>query len=346
MTKEQRTDKMAENLAVKKKALFVLDDFDTIYSEETVNLIKEVVDVYAGPLSCADIEKNPDILNECEIIFSGWGAPKMDETFLNHAPKLEYVFYGAGTIRYMVSDEFWKRGIRVSSAWAINAIPVSEYTLSQILFSLKSGYQFARAYKKAKGRALCSEVKFAGGYKSTVGLVSLGMIARIVTERLKSFDVNVIAYDPFVTEEEASKLGVTLCSLEDVFKNADVVSLHTPWLKETENMITGEMFASMKEGATFINSARGAVVREREMIDVLLERTDLQAVLDVTYPEPPKEDSPLWTMENVMLTPHIAGSMGSECYRHAQAMYEECVRYLENEPLKYEISEAKSKIMA
>ncbi len=330
----------------KKKALFVLDEFDRIYSDETVKLIKEITDVYAEPLSCEDIKKNPDILNDCEFIFSGWGAPKMDEEFLKHAPKLEYVFYGAGTIRYMVTDAFWKRGIRVSSAWAVNAVPVSEYTLSQILFSLKSGYQFARSYKKAKGRSMLSQVKYAGGYKSTVGLISLGMIARIVAERLKNFDVNVIAYDPFVTEKEAEKLGVKLCTLEELFKNADVVSLHTPWLKETENMITGEMIASMKEGATFINTARGAVVNENEMIDVLQKRQDLQAVLDVTYPEPPHEDSPLWTMENVMMTPHIAGSMGSECYRHAQAMYEECVRYLGGEPLKYEISEEKSKIMA
>lgn len=333
-------------MAAKKKALFVLDEFDKIYSEETVKQIKEVVDVYAEPLSCADIEKNPDILNDCEIIFSGWGAPKMDEEFLSHAPKLEYVFYGAGTIRYMVTDAFWRRGIRVSSAWAINAIPVSEYTLSQILFSLKSGYQFSRIYKKARNRSMLPQVKYAGAYKSTVGLISLGMIARIVAERLKTFDVNVIAYDPFASKEDAEKLGVTLCSLEDVFKNADVVSLHTPWLKETENMITGDMIASMKEGATFINTARGAVVNENEMIDVLQKRNDLQAILDVTYPEPPHEDSPLWTMENVMLTPHIAGSMGNECHRHAQAMYEECVRYLNSEPLKYEIDEAKSKTMA
>ncbi len=333
-------------MSEKKKALFVLDEFDKIYSDESVERIKEIVDVYAPPLSCDDIKKNPDILNDCEIIFSGWGAPKMDEEFLSHARKLEYVFYGAGTIRFMVTDAFWKKGVRVSSAWALNAIPVSEYTLSQILFSLKSGYQFSRSYKKAKGRSMLSEVKFAGGYKSTVGLISLGMIARIVAERLKTFDVNVIAYDPFVSKEDAAKLGVTLCSLEDVFKNADVVSLHTPWLKETENMITGEMIASMKEGATFINTARGAVVNEKEMIDVLLKRQDLQAILDVTYPEPPCEDSPLWTMENVMLTPHIAGSMGNECHRHAFAMYEECVRYLNGEPLKYEIDEAKSKIMA
>ncbi|MFQ9872123.1 MAG: NAD(P)-dependent oxidoreductase [Oscillospiraceae bacterium] len=123
------------------------------------------------------------------------------------------------------------------------------------------------------------------------------MIARLVAQRLRTFDVKILAYDPFVTAEQAQELGVTLCSLQELFSRSDVVSLHTPWLKETENMITGEMFASMKQGATFINSARGAVIREPEMIEVLQRRPDLQAVLDVTYPEPPAQDSPLWTME-------------------------------------------------
>lgn len=332
--------------AMKKKALFVLDEFERIYSEEIVRQIKEVVDIYAPVQTTQDIKEHPEILSECQLIFSGWGAPKMDEEFLAHAPKLEYVFYGAGTIRYMVSDAFWRRGIRVSSAWAVNAIPVSEYTLSQILFALKSGYQFSRAYTKARGRSQVGQVAFSGAYESTVGLISLGMIARLVAQRLRTFDVKILAYDPFVTAEQAQELGVTLCSLQELFSRSDVVSLHTPWLKETENMITGEMFASMKQGATFINSARGAVIREPEMIEVLQRRPDLQAVLDVTYPEPPAQDSPLWTMENVLLTPHIAGSMGNECHRHAKAMLQECVRYLSGEPMQYEISEEKAKIMA
>src|SRR5205823_690272 len=116
------------------------------------------------------------------------------------------------------------------------------------------------------------------------------------------------------------------------------VSLHTPHLPETEGMITGRHLDSMKRGATFINTARGQVVREGEMIEVLSRRPDLQAVLDVTAPEPPAADSPLYTLENVVLTPHIAGSLGEECRRMGRYMVDELRRYLAGEPLKWQVT--------
>ena len=110
-------------------------------------------------------------------------------------------------------------------------------------------------------------------------------------------------------------------------------------------MITGRHLAMMKEGATFINTARGAVVREKEMIEVLTQRPDLTAVLDVTDPEPPELDSPLTKLPNVILTPHIAGSAGPECQRLGYYMLQEFQRYLAGEPLKFGITkEAAAKL--
>src|SRR5699024_11804912 len=127
-----------------------------------------------------------------------------------------------------------------------------------------------------------------------------------------------------------------VCSsdLEDIFKNADVVSLHAPLLQETKGMITASHFQSMKENASFINTARGEIVREVEMLDVLKEREDLTAILDVVYPEPPAADSLLYTLPNVILTPHIAGSEGKECARLGTYMLDEFRRYLQGEDLK------------
>jgi phosphoglycerate dehydrogenase-like enzyme len=139
---------------------------------------------------------------------------------------------------------------------------------------------------------------------------------------------------------------VELCSIEDVFRRADVVSLHTPWLKETEGLITGAHFAAMKPGATFINTARGAVVREDEMIQVLKQRPDLFAVLDVTYPEPPEPGSPLYSLPNVVLTPHIAGAMGTECRRMGCLVVEELQRYLNGEALQWAINRQQAAVMA
>jgi len=156
----------------------------------------------------------------------------------------------------------------------------------------------------------------------------------------------VIAYDPFVSAEDAAALGVTLCGLDEIFQRADVVSLHTPWLPETVGMITGAHLAAMQPGATFINTARGAVVREQEMIEVLQQRPDLLAVLDVTHPEPPVTGSPFYTLPNVILTPHIAGSMDNECRRMGRIVVEELQRYLKGEPLRWSISRQQAAIMA
>jgi len=158
--------------------------------------------------------------------------------------------------------------------------------------------------------------------------------------------VKVLVYDPFATEVDAGKLNVELTSLEDLFARSDVVSLHTPWLKETEGMITGKLLSSMKCRASFINTSRGAVVNESEMIEVLASRPDMQAVLDVTWPEPPAADSPLYTLPNVALTPHIAGSQDLECRRMGRYMVQELRQFLNNGMLSWEISEEKSASLA
>jgi phosphoglycerate dehydrogenase-like enzyme len=280
------------------------------------------------------------VLAEAEVILSGWGAPAMDGGFLAATPNLRVVLYGAGSIRRVATPAFWERGLRITSAYAANAVPVSEYALTVILFSLKRGWHFAFSAQREK--ALPRQGQVPGAYGSTVGLVSLGMVGRLVRERLRPFDLRVVANDPFVTPEEAHVLGVDLMSLEDLFASSDVVSLHVPLLPETEGMILGSHLASMKRNATLINTSRGAVVREAEMVEVLGERPDLWAVLDVTHPEPPEPDSRLFDLPNVVLTPHIAGSLGNECRRMGRLVVDELRRYVAGEPLKLEIYEARS----
>jgi phosphoglycerate dehydrogenase-like enzyme len=328
------------------KALYLLDSgaFAKIYGEEERAAVAGLADVYA-PLQTGDsVAKNPGVLAEAEVILSGWGAPAMDGGFLAAAPNLRVVFYGAGSIRRVAPPAFWERGLRITSAYAANAVPVSEYALAAILFSLKRGWHFAFSAQREK--ALPRQGQVPGAYGSTVGLVSLGMVGRLVRERLRPFDLRVVAYDPFVTPEEAHVLRVDLMSLEDLFASSDVVSLHVPLLPETEGMILGSHLASMKRNATLINTSRGAVVREAEMVEVLGERPDLWAVLDVTHPEPPEPDSRLYDLPNVVLTPHIAGSLGSECRRMGRLVVDELRRYVAGEPLKHEITRERAALMA
>lgn len=328
------------------RGLFVLGTaaFELIYGPEELHDIDSMLDICALPNTADAVANKPEMLEDINVIVSGWGGPRIDRAFLDAAPRLKMVFYGAGSIKGIVTDEFWERNVRITSAYAANAEPVAEYALSQILFCLKHGWKYALTIREQG--AFPEQTPVPGAYGSTVGIVSLGMIGRRVRELLQSFDLNVVAYDPFVAENEAAALGVELCSLEDVFARADVVSLHTPWLKETEGLISAAHFSSMKPGASFINTARGAIVRQDEMVGVLEQRPDLWAVLDVTYPEPPEPGSRLYSLPNVVLTPHIAGSMNGECRRMGRYMVDELRRYIAGEPLLWEITREKAGRMA
>ncbi|HEX2100048.1 MAG TPA: hydroxyacid dehydrogenase [Candidatus Synoicihabitans sp.] len=293
------------------------------------------VELLAPPLSAEALALRPDLLARVDVIFSGWGAPVMDERFLEQAPRLRAVFYAAGSVRGWLTEAVWRRGIVVTTAAAANAVPVAEYTVAAILFSLKAGWRYALGAKRL-GRHP-PRVRCAGGFGARVGLVSLGLVARGVVERLRPTALTLIAHDPLVSSDEAGRLGVSLTSLIELFRECDVISVHTPLLPETRGLIGREHFAAMKPGATLINTARGEILREAELIDVLTARDDLTAVLDVTNPEPPPPGSPLYTLPNVVLTPHIAGSLDGECRRLGAAMAAELDRWLRGEPLQWQL---------
>jgi phosphoglycerate dehydrogenase-like enzyme len=325
---------------IRPTALFVLDPAaaDDVYPPAVRATVASLADVLAPPMSAAEARERPDLLVRAEVLMSGWFGPRLDAAFLDAAPQLRTVFYAAGSTNLLMTDEAYRRGIRVTSAYAANAAPVAEYTLSTVLFSLKHGWAAARATRER--RAFAPPATVPGAYGSTVGLVSLGMTGRAVASLLQPFDVIVVAHDPLTTAGDASSLGVELVSLDDVFARGDVVSIHAPLLDETVGLIRGRHVAAMRPGATLINTARGAIVNEPELTDVLARRPDLHAVLDVTFPEPPVASSPLYTLPNVTLTPHIAGSLGAECGRMGRAMADELRRYVSGRPLKWEVTPA------
>lgn len=316
------------------KGLFLLDPyfFEKTYGPAEREDIQSLVDIYAPLYTKDSIMGNLDMLEEANVIFSGWYPPKMDEAFLYHAPNLKIVFYAAGSIRPIVTEAFWDRGIRISSAYTLNAIPVSEYALSQILFCLKRGWYFSRAVKEGIPVSIMEPVP--GIYHSVVGIVSLGQIGRRVCKLLQSFEVDIIAYDPFVSKQTADDLGVTLCTLEELFQKSDVVSIHTPVLKETEGMITGNHISSMKKHASLINTAKREIVRENEMVDVLKQRQDLQVFIDGHI----DNASSIMSLPNVILTPYAAGARDMECRRLGRFMTEDLQRYIKGEPLMGEIT--------
>jgi len=307
-----------------------------VYGPPEVEAIARHVRFVAPPQTREAITIDPSVLRDVEVIFGGWGMPVMDDRILDAAPRLDAIFYAAGAVGSWMTQATWDRGITVTTASEANSVPVAEFTLATTLFSLKHGWSLSRRTRTE--RTFPDRNKAPGAFESVVGLVSLGAIGRRVVKLLRPFDLKIIAYDPFVSPAQANKLGVEMVTLEELFRRGDVVSLHTPLLPETTGMITGRHVAMMKHGATLINTSRGELICEEEMLDALERRTDLQAVLDTVCAEPPPQESRLYTLDNLLLTPHIAGSVGNECRRMGQCMVEELERYVHGKPLKWALT--------
>lgn len=332
---------------MKKKALFLLSPkaCEEIYGPEQRAQIAELADLIAPPPTEQVPMPDADALRAVELVFGGWGSPVLDAAFLGKVPSLKAFFYGAGSIRGITPEAFWDRNIPITSSYAANGVPVAEFTEALVILSLKRAWQQALSTRTGHRFA---RLPVQGAYRATVGLISLGMIGQLVARRLQSHDLRVIAYDPFVTQEKADALGlhVRMASLPEVFATADVVSLHAPNIPETRGMVSRELLRSLKPNATFLNTARGAILDEKALTDLLADRPDVFAALDVTFPEPPPPDSPLYSLPNVFLTPHIAGSLGNECHRMGQLAVDECRRFLAGEPLAWRITREMSVHMA
>ncbi|MBQ8344877.1 MAG: hydroxyacid dehydrogenase, partial [Clostridia bacterium] len=242
---------------------------------------------------------------------------------------------------------FLNCGVKVFSAWGANAVPVAEMTVAQMILANKGYFLTNRLYHE-KGKRVAKDAFMGcrGNYGETVGIIGAGMIGKLVIQMLKQYNLKVIVFDPFLSDERAEELGVEKCGLAELFERAFTVSNHLANNEQTKGMLTYELFSRMRKNAVFINTGRGAQVVEEDLVRVLRERPDLTALLDVTYPEPPVEGHPFYTLPNCLLTPHIAGSAGDEVERMGEYMLAECQAYLHGEPCRYEVTEAMLATMA
>ncbi|WP_405372799.1 MULTISPECIES: hydroxyacid dehydrogenase [unclassified Microbacterium] len=271
-----------------------------------------------------------------EILITGWGAPRLDAAMLAAWPNLRAVFHAAGSVKGVVSPALWQRGIRVSSSAAANAIPVAEYTLAMILLSAKGALESAETFRRTQDMAAAHPRGSVGAYRITVGIVGASRIGRRVLELLRPFDIAAVLYDPSLTAAEAEALGATLLPLDDLIVASDIVSLHAPSLPVTHRMIGAPQLARMRTGSTLINTARGDLV-DTDALLAELHAGRMNAVLDVTDPEPLPAGHPLFRAPGVTLTPHIAGSVGNELRRMGRQTVDEIERFLTLGSLEFEV---------
>ena len=320
-----------------------------IYHGDCFAALQKEADLEPTLYTKDDVLKDPQAFSNVETIFTTWGMPAFTEEEIRNAfPSLKAVYYAAGSVRYFAAP-FLSCGMRVHSAWAANAVPVAEYTTAQILLANKGFFKSCRLCSKE--RALRDEAKrYAeeknGNFDASVGIIGAGMIGKMVIRALKSYDLKVLAYDKFLSKEELAALGAEKVTLDELFSRCDTISNHIANLPETVGMLRYEHFSRMKKNATFINTGRGAQVVEEDLLRALLEEPDRTAILDVTDPEPPFENSKLYNLPNVFLTPHIAGSSGNEVRRMGEYMLEEYRRGARNERFLYEVTPKMLETMA
>lgn len=276
-----------------------------------------------------------------DILVTGWGCPRIDAAVLARAPRLKLIAHAAGSIKGWVTPDVFARGIEVVGAADANAIPVAEFTLAAILFANKRVFDFAGFYRRER-RGLDLYLKAdpaVGNFGKTIGIIGASRIGRLVIERLQPFDFTVLLYDPFVSAEDPKALGAAKVELDELLAASDLVSVHAPSLPATRHMLDARRLGLMRDGAILINTARGALIDQPALIRELVSGR-LSAVLDVTDPDVPPPDSPLYDLPNVLLTPHIAGAMGNERHRFGRLVVEEIGRFIRGEPLHHRIDPA------
>lgn len=324
------------------KAIFLCENSNNchnVYNDVLRKKISAISQFDESVYKKEDIISSPDKFSDVQVVFSTWGMPTFTEDEIKACfPNLECVFYGAGTVQKFARP-FLNCGVKVFSAWAANAVPVAEYTVAQIILANKGFFAQTRIMAdKRIDDAKRQKIACLGNYDRNVGLIGCGMIGSLVADMLKQYKLNVLVYDPFLSEEKAKALKVRSVSLDELFASCTVVSNHLANNEATKGILRYEHFSAMPEYGTFINTGRGAQVVEDDLVRILTERHDLTAVLDVTYPEPPELSHPFYTLPNCFLTPHIAGSLGSEVVRMGEYMEKEFENYLNNLPCKYQVN--------
>lgn len=313
-----------------------------VFDDEALARLARTCDIVrAAPLEEFSSAEARAVLAEIDILVTGWGCPMVTSDVLRAAPKLKLIAHAAGTVKFTIDTAVYEAGIRVTHAADANAVPVAEYTLAAILFANKRVFELRDRYRADPGRrstyALMNEP--IGNYHRTVGLVGASRIGRRVAKMLAGFDFTVLLSDPFVTRGDPVLTGAELVDLDTLMARSDVVSVHAPSLPETQAMIGARQFSLMKDGAALINTARGAVIDEAAMI-AELQTGRIHAVIDVTDPEIPETGSPLYSLPNVFLTPHVAGAVGIERLRLGQLAIEEVERFVAGKKMEFEIEPA------
>lgn len=301
---------------------------DAVYGNGRRQRLEEIADVYPEIVSSDHFNLYAGDLRDIDVIFTTWGMPVLSPTDLDRMPRLRAVFHAAGATQGF-RGPLMERGIVVCSASKANAIPVAEFALAQVLLAGAGYFRNSRECITPFMTDQQNGYRGHGNYGTRVAVLGNGAISAKLQDLLKHHDLEVVVVP-------ARAVNRTV-SLEEAFQTSFALVNLFPDREDNAGVFDASLFRRMMEGAVFINVGRGRQVNETDLIEVMKERSDLTALLDVQHPEPPVDGSELFTVPNIRLSGHLAGSKASELMRMADFMIEEFVRYSTGAPLLYQV---------
>ncbi|WP_214320075.1 hydroxyacid dehydrogenase [Nonomuraea sediminis] len=278
-------------------------------------------------------------LRDAEVLVTGWGAPRLDAALLAELPRLRLVAHTGAAVGFLVSDELFARGIKVTQTGAAMAPAVAEAALTFTLSLLHQTHRFSWGLHGGGDwheliAAARPRVELRG---CVVGVVGASRTGRAYLELLRALGAVPLLSDPLISHGEAEALGASLVPLDELLTRSQVVALHAPAIPATRHLLGRRELALMADGAALVNTARSWLVDSAALLDELTSGR-LDAALDVFDEEPLPPDSPLRGLPNVLLTPHQAAGTMQARQRQGELVVEEIARFLRGEPLRHEIT--------
>ena len=262
-------------------------------------------------------------------------ATEVTAKVIEAGEKLKFIGRAGVGVDNIDVDVATRKGIIVANAPEGNTLAATEHTLAMMQALARNIPQANASLKKKEWK----RSKFMGVElnEKTLGIVGFGRIGREVAKRANAMDMKCVAYDPFITQERAAQLGVQMMSMADLFKVADVITVHTPLIAETRHVINEKSIATMKDGVRIINCARGGIIDEHALYAAIKSGKVAGAALDVFESEPPFE-SPLLTIDQVIVTPHLGASTVEAQLNVAVSVAKQCIEVLKGGSAKYVVN--------
>ncbi|MDD1715571.1 MAG: phosphoglycerate dehydrogenase, partial [Methanolinea sp.] len=248
------------------------------------------------------------------------------------AGKLRFIGRAGAGVDNINMEAATRRGIIVANAPEGNTLAATEHTMAMMLSLARSIPQANASLKRKEWK----RSKFMGVElnEKTLGIVGLGRIGREVSKRASAMGMHIVGYDPFISKDRAAQMGVEALSLEELFRVSDVITVHTPLIKETKHIINAQTIATMKDGVRIINCARGGIIDEKALCDGIKSGKVAGAALDVFEEEPPLT-SPLLDLDQVITTPHLGASTVEAQQNVAVSIAKQCISVLKGGSAKY-----------